>query len=80
MTAVRLQETERITVDGRLSEDAWGRATPATDFRQQDPKNGEPATESTDIRVVYDAIASASASPATTPNRTAAGEHMQRDE
>jgi hypothetical protein len=27
---------------------------PATDFRQVDPQNGEPATERTEVRVLYD--------------------------
>ena len=31
--AVRLEPDERIAVDGRLDEAAWGRADPATDFR-----------------------------------------------
>src|ERR1700674_5779095 len=55
LVALRLEPDERITIDGRLSEDAWTRAVPATDFRQQDPLNGEPATEKTEVSVVYDA-------------------------
>jgi hypothetical protein len=55
LTAVRLQLNERIVLDGRLSEEAWRRADPASDFRQQDPQNGEPATEQTEVRVLYDA-------------------------
>ena len=54
LTAVRLQPNERIILDGRLSEEAWRRADPASDFRQQDPQNGEPATEQTEVRVLYD--------------------------
>jgi cellulose/xylan binding protein with CBM9 domain len=54
LTAVRLQPNERIILDGRLSEEAWRRADPAADFRQQDPQNGEPATEQTEVRVLYD--------------------------
>jgi hypothetical protein len=52
--AVRLLPGERITIDGRLSEDVWKRASPASDFRQQDPQNGELATEPTEVRVLYD--------------------------
>ena len=44
-----------MTLDGVLSEAAWTRATPATDFRQQEPDEGAPATERTEVRVVYDA-------------------------
>jgi hypothetical protein len=55
ITAVRLQAAERLTIDGRMTEEAWRRAEAASDFRQQDPDNGEPATESTGVRVLYDA-------------------------
>ncbi len=51
--AVRLEPDERIAVDGRLDEAAWGRADPATDFRQFDPQNGAPATERTEIRILF---------------------------
>jgi hypothetical protein len=57
MTAIRLDPGERITVDGHLDEAAWSRATPAADFIQQDPRNGEPATEPTEVRIVYTADA-----------------------
>ena len=43
-----------ITLDGRLDEAAWAAATPATDFRQQEPTEGEPATQRTEIRFLYD--------------------------
>jgi hypothetical protein len=54
LTAVRLNPDERLTLDGRLSEEAWLRTEPATDFRQQEPLNGEPATEQTEVRILYD--------------------------
>jgi len=54
ITAVRLQAGERLTIDGRLAEEAWRQAEPASEFRQQDPDNGEPATEPTEVRVLYD--------------------------
>ncbi len=46
---------ESITLDGRLDEDVWMRAVPATNFIQMDPDNGEPATEQTEVRIVYNA-------------------------
>ena len=46
---------ESITLDGRLDEDVWIRAVPATNFVQRDPDNGQPATEQTEVRFVYDA-------------------------
>src|SRR6185503_1037939 len=53
MTAVRMSAEESITVDGRLDDAAWARATPATDFIQLDPLNGSPATERTEVRIIY---------------------------
>ncbi len=52
--AIRLAPGESVSVDGELDESVWRRASPATDFKQQDPVNGAPATERTEIRVVYD--------------------------
>jgi len=54
MEAVRLNADETITVDGRLDESVWKRAEPATNFRQSDPMNGAPATERTEIRIIFD--------------------------
>ena len=54
MTAFGLEVEERIELDGILDEPAWQRAVPAADFRQQDPDNGEPATEPTEVRIMYD--------------------------
>lgn len=52
--AYRLTATESIVVDGAPDEDVWRKAVPATNFRQRDPDNGEPATEQTEVRVVFD--------------------------
>lgn len=46
---------EAITMDGRLDEAVWTRAVPATNFIQRDPANGKPATEQTEVRIVYSA-------------------------
>jgi hypothetical protein len=43
-----------ITVDGRLDEAAWQRATPATGFRQSQPDEGAPASVVTEVRFLYD--------------------------
>ena len=55
LSALRLGEADTVRIDGVLDEPAWRRATPATDFLQRDPDNGAPATERTEVRVVYDA-------------------------
>src|SRR5690242_8425191 len=52
--AYRLEADETISLDGRLDEPIWKRAEPAADFRQSDPVNGAPATERTEIRIVFD--------------------------
>ena len=54
MTAVRMTEGESITLDGELNEPVWQRAVPATDFVQQIPQTGSPATERTEVRIAYD--------------------------
>lgn len=41
-------------VDGLLDDAAWGRATPARDFRQVEPTQGAPAAYPTEVRVVFD--------------------------
>jgi hypothetical protein len=57
MAAMRLGLEERITLDGRLEEAIWARALPAKDFVQIDPANGQPASEATEVRIVYNANA-----------------------
>jgi hypothetical protein len=54
MTAVRLGPSQRVVLDGRVDEELWQLAKPATDFVQIDPVNGSPATERTEVRIVYD--------------------------
>ncbi|MBI2185636.1 MAG: carbohydrate binding family 9 domain-containing protein [Acidobacteria bacterium] len=53
VTAVRLADGESIALDGRLDEPFWSRAVPAADFMQIDPANGTPATERTEVRIVF---------------------------
>ena len=43
-----------ITVDGELDEGDWALAQPATDFIQQNPQTGQPSTERTEVRLLYD--------------------------
>src|SRR4030095_14409580 len=42
------------TIDGRLDEPSWRSAELAGNSRQYDPKEGEAATERTEVRVLYD--------------------------
>src|SRR5262245_14840085 len=43
-----------ITLDGTLNEPAWLSAPVASGFIQNDPREGEPATYDTEVRVLYD--------------------------
>ncbi len=49
-----LRISEPIKIDGRLDEPAWSRAEAAKDFRQEEPQEGAPATENTEVRILYD--------------------------
>ena len=43
-----------VTVDGRLDDEAWAGVAPFADFTQRDPEEGQPATERTELRLLYD--------------------------
>jgi hypothetical protein len=43
-----------VRVDGVLDDEAWAEADVVSDFVQQDPHTGEPATEQTEVRVLVD--------------------------
>jgi hypothetical protein len=43
---------EPVTLDGLLTEPCWRGAQVVSNFRQRDPREGEPATERTEVRVV----------------------------
>jgi hypothetical protein len=46
-----------VTVDGKLSDSAWVTAGVISDFHQQQPDEGKPPTERTEVRVLFDANA-----------------------
>jgi hypothetical protein len=53
--AVRASRTSgSIDLDGALSESAWSMAVAVSDFSQREPDEGAPATERTEVRVLYD--------------------------
>src|SRR5262245_24542683 len=53
--AVRMPGREAsLRIDGRLDEGIWSQARPTTQFTQTAPAEGEPATEKTEVRVLYD--------------------------
>jgi hypothetical protein len=52
IAAVRTVRAPRI--DGRLDDEAWRPAAAAGGFVQREPEAGKPATEKTEVRVLYD--------------------------
>lgn len=53
VATLRIPE-EAIVVDGELDEPEWQLAEPARDFIQSEPHLGQPATEPTEVRFLYD--------------------------
>src|SRR5688572_10020182 len=51
---VLVRATGPIALDGVLNEPAWRDAPVARHFIQNDPRQGEPATYDTDVRILYD--------------------------
>jgi hypothetical protein len=49
-----VRTTGAIEVDGRLDEPDWRGAPAATAFIQRDPEQGQPASEVTELRLVFD--------------------------
>ena len=52
--AAAVRTTQSIEVDGRLDEAVWSQATPITDFIQELPLEGQPATQRSEFRLAYD--------------------------
>jgi hypothetical protein len=55
VTAARIPDGAAIRLDGVLDDSTWSSATPVGDFVQRDPDTGAPATEPTEVRLLYDA-------------------------
>jgi hypothetical protein len=49
--AFRVEHSPKM--DGALDDPLWQLARPITDFRQQEPREGQPATEKTEVRILY---------------------------
>jgi hypothetical protein len=50
----RAADGSRPTIDGRVDDDVWAAAEPFSTFIQQEPNEGAPATELTEIRFLID--------------------------
>jgi hypothetical protein len=53
ITATRISDDSQITIDGILSEDIWQQYEVVSGFTQSAPSDGIPASEKTEVRVVY---------------------------
>ncbi len=53
--ARRLEGEAAITIDGTIDEEAWQAAPVNRGFRQREPDEGRPSSETTEFRVLYDA-------------------------
>ena len=51
--AVRVERPPKL--DGTLDDPLWQKAVPITDFRQREPYEGRPATEATEVKILYTA-------------------------
>ena len=49
-----VQTGESLTIDGLLEEEIWLQASPISEFLQTLPFEGEPVTERTEVRIIYD--------------------------
>ena len=54
--ATALRVVEAPTIDGALDEEMWQQAALLTDFVQAEPLEGQPASERTEVRVLYDGV------------------------
>ncbi len=53
-TLYALHINEKIKIDGKLNEPAWQKAMKISNFTQRQQKEGAPATEKTEVAVLYD--------------------------
>ncbi len=56
-TAIAARTGNPPVIDGVLDEPAWLAAQPLTDFVQREPADGQPASERTELRILFDADA-----------------------
>ncbi|MBI4455659.1 MAG: carbohydrate binding family 9 domain-containing protein [Acidobacteria bacterium] len=51
--AIAIRVNKPPHVDGLLNEDSWESVPKSTDFLQRDPHEGEPASEATEVKILY---------------------------
>jgi hypothetical protein len=52
--ALRIPDGLTPQIDGCLDDEVWHRATPAGKFYQREPHYGQPSSEKTEFRILYD--------------------------
>jgi hypothetical protein len=50
-----VEARDGVRIDGVLDDEVWSRAQPVTGFVQAEPREGQPASERTEVRVAWDA-------------------------
>ena len=53
-TAMAVRVEAPPALDGLLNDEVWSGANPATGFLQRDPQEGAPASETTEVRILFD--------------------------
>ncbi|HSA58044.1 MAG TPA: DUF5916 domain-containing protein [Gemmatimonadaceae bacterium] len=53
-SATAARRSAPISLDGRLDDAAWSAATPVREFTQVDPDEGQPASQRTEMRFLFD--------------------------
>jgi hypothetical protein len=54
LSVQNLEDGVEVVIDGRVTEPAWTNIDPYTDFTQQNPIEGAPASERTEVRLLLD--------------------------
>jgi len=52
--AVATRTSQSPAIDGNLSDPVWAQAVPITDFTQQAPDQGQPPSQRTEVRILFD--------------------------
>jgi hypothetical protein len=52
--AVATRTSRPPKIDGNLSDTVWAKVLPFTDFMQQSPDEGQPPSQRTEVRILYD--------------------------
>lgn len=50
----KLSKDDKVILDGQINEPFWQNISPRTDFLMQEPIEGKPASEKTEVRLAYD--------------------------